>query len=187
MIKINVLSAEQQKLNAAIADFNTQQYNRSFSERHPKLGKMIKCAICLYRHRANERGCGQVFTFRVGDYEIFREDEKGDLVPAYRTCVQPDSKPTMKQIVGAAQFKKKRLKQHPNKGKLQFIERVRTVFEYELTNYELGTEAQFDARLKRARVVARRQLHAERELRDRAVRRQQDQSRRINLGLTTRA
>jgi hypothetical protein len=182
MIKINVLSAEQQKLNAAIADFNDAQYQKSFSERHPELGKMIKCAICLSRHRANERGCGQVFTFRVGDYEIFREDEKGDLVPAYRTCVQPDSKPTMKQIVGAAQFKKKRLKQHPNKGKLQFIERVRIVFEG-LTNFELGTEAQFDARLKRARVVAARQLRAERELSAREVRRRQDQSRRINRGL----
>lgn len=182
MIKINVLSPEQQKLNAAIADFNTQQYNRSFSQRHPELGRMVNCQVCSRRHRANERGCGQVFTFRVGDYEIFREDEKGDLVPAYRTCVQPDSKPTMKQIVGAAQFKKKRWKQHPNKGKLQFIERVHTVFEG-LTNFELGTEAQFDARLKRARVVAARQLRAERKLSAREVRRHQDQSRRINQGL----
>ena len=47
--------------------------------------------IASRRHRENERKCEQVFTFSVGDYEIFREDEKGDLVPAYRTCVQPDT------------------------------------------------------------------------------------------------
>jgi hypothetical protein len=88
---------------------------RSFSERRPELGKMIKCQVCGRRHRENERKCEQVFTYRVGDYEYFREDENGKLVPAYRTAISPDEKPTRKQILGAACFAKMRFNPHASK------------------------------------------------------------------------
>lgn len=35
--------------------------NRSFSGRHPELGKMINCRVCDMRHRQNERKCEQKF------------------------------------------------------------------------------------------------------------------------------
>jgi hypothetical protein len=31
--------------------------SRSYSERHPELGKMINCQFCGLRHRQNERRC----------------------------------------------------------------------------------------------------------------------------------
>lgn len=198
MIKINLLSPEQQALSAAVMAFNEMQYNRPFSERHPELGKMVNCAICGERHRQNERGCGQVFTYRVGDYELFREDEKGELVPAYRTCVQPDEKPTPRQIVGRAAFTKKRFNPHPSKTKLLFIQRTREAFvkygfylldEKSDKFKELTPPVQelvkkdFQEDLQRARVLAARQIRREREFSDREVRRRQDSSRRINRGL----
>ena len=198
MIKMNLLSPEQQKLTAALLAFQDSQYNRPFSERHPELGKMINCPICLERHRANERGCGQVFTYRVGDYELFREDEKGELVPAYRTAVQPDEKPTPRQIIGAAAFKKKRFNPHPSKVKLLFIQRTREAFQnygfYLLDEKSDKFKAltiavqelvkkDFQEDLQRARVLAARKIRRDREFSDRKVRRQQDRSRRINRGL----
>src|SRR6266404_7287931 len=98
MIKINVVGDLQKAINAVL--FAIQ--DRSFSGRNPELGKMVNCRVCGTRHRLNERKCEQKFTYSVGDYEYFREDEKGDLVPAYRTAMQPDEKPTKRQVQGAA-------------------------------------------------------------------------------------
>lgn len=42
--------------------------NRSFSGRHPELGKMIKCQVCGLRHRKNERVCKQKFA--TGRYDL---------------------------------------------------------------------------------------------------------------------
>jgi hypothetical protein len=160
---------------------------RSFSERHPELGKMVNCQICKMRHRVNERKCEQKFTYRVGDYELFREEvneETGEihLVPAYRTAVQPGERPRLKQIVGAAQFVKKRFHPHHSKVKLQFIQRTRIVFER--LGFITDTDKEtFEKNLQRARVVAARELRKERELSDRAYRRRRDQARRTNRGL----
>jgi len=182
MIKINVLSPEQQKLNAVIAAFNTAQYNRPFSQRHPELGKMINCQVCRSRHREHERKCEQRFTYTVNGYEYFRADENGNKVPDYRTCVQPNERPTVRQQVGRAAFAKKRFHPHPSKIKLQFIERTRAVF----TRLGFATDSDketFEKNLQRARVLAARDIRREREFSDREIRRRQDQSRRINAGL----
>lgn len=157
--------------------------NRSFSARHPELGKMVNCRICGTRHRENERKCVQVFTYRVGNYEVFREDENGDLVPAYRTAVQPNEKPTMKQVMGRAAFAKKRFNPHPSKIKLQFIERTRKVFLDLGFDIDEKDKEKFEKNLQRARIVAARQIRKEREFSDREYRRRRDQARRINLGL----
>jgi hypothetical protein len=182
MIKINVLSPEQRLLNAAIADFNTAQYEKSFSGRHPELGKMVNCKVCGTRHRVNEKKCEQVFTYRIGDYELFRENENGELVPDYRTAIRPDQKQTKKQREGSARFAKKRFNPHYSKEKLLFVERTRKIFQ------ELGfsledTGEVFQKNLHRARILAAREIREERELRDRAIRRRQKVSRRINKGL----
>src|SRR5271157_976154 len=173
---------------------------RSFSGRHPELGKMIKCRICGLRHRQNERKCEQQFTYSVKDkdgrkYEQFREQteeeqkgkndsEKDTLVPDLRTAISLNRKPTMKQFLGAAQFAKKRWHPHHSKIKLQFIERTRVMYDQLKFVWNLlGTPNTTTSKLQRARVYAARQLRKEREFRDRAARRRQDLSRRINRGL----
>lgn len=66
---------------------------RSFSGRHPELGKMINCQFCGHRHRENERNCKQVFA----------KDKNG------KDRVAPQ---TRKGIYGAAMFAKRRIHPH---------------------------------------------------------------------------
>jgi hypothetical protein len=81
--------------------------SRSFSGRHPELGKMIKCQVCGRRHRAVEK-CEQKFV------ELYIEEdiETGEKTTVFATALQPGKKPTLKQHIGAAAFKGKRLKPH---------------------------------------------------------------------------
>jgi hypothetical protein len=119
----------------------------------------------------------------VGNYEYFREDEKGELVLAYRTAIVPGEKPTTKQVVGQAAFAKKRFNPHHSKIKLLLIERTRIVFQQLRFDINETDKKIFQKNLQRARVVAARQLRREREKCDRAARRRQDYSRRMNKGL----
>ena len=177
------------ELQAAVDSALTKIHDRSFSGRHPELGKMAKCQVCGLRHRVNERKCEQVFTYRVGDFEIFREEENEEtkeikLVPDYRTAVRPDEKPTKGQIIGRAAFAKKRFHPHLSKFNLLFVERTRVIYnQLKFVWNFLGTPAATASKLSRARVIAKRQLHKEREFREREIRRRQDLSRRINRGL----
>jgi hypothetical protein len=191
-----------EQLDAALGDIRS----RSFSGRNLHLGKMIKCQVCNLRHRENEKKCVQAFTYRIGDYEYFKEEtnEEGEtkLVPDVRTAQDAAIKSvgtvTKESVVGKAAFAKKRFHPHPSKIKLQFIERVRKVYEelkFELVDAEseefkaLSLDEQkaladkMQKNLHRARVVAARQLRKERELSDRKYRRMRDTARRINLGL----
>jgi len=183
MIRLNLLKPNYRTpLQKALDDAIATLRNRSFSQRNPHLGKMINCPVCRSRHREHERKCEQVFTYRIDDYEYFIEDENGNKVPDYRTAVRPGEKPTVKQQVGRAAFAKKRLRPHPSKIKLQFIQRTREVF----TRLGFATDsnkATFEKDLQRARIVAAREIRRERELSDREYRRRTDQSRRINRGL----
>lgn len=179
------------ELQAALDDAEKIIQGRTFADRHPELGKMVKCQVCGTRHRKNEKKCEQVFTYRVGDFEIYRMDEKtNELVPDYRTAVRPDEKPTKRQVSGAATFAKKRIHPHPSKIKLQFIERTRKIFEELGFPLERGEteevtdfKKKFEENLQRARVLAAREIRVDRELKDRAARRRTDRSRRINRGL----
>lgn len=189
-------TASPEQVAAALAEVR----GRSFSGRHPELGKMVKCHFCGLRHRVNERKCEQQFTYKVRDkngrvYERFREkteEEKKDkseveqatLVPDLRTAISLNRQPTIKQFLGAAQFTKKRWHPHHSKVKLQFIERTRVVYDQLKFVWNLlGTPNTTASKLQRARVYAARQLRKEREFGDCAKRRQQDLSRRINRGL----
>jgi hypothetical protein len=170
------VSAEVQKAIDAVMESIT---HRSYSERHPELGKMIKCQVCGTRHRKNERNCKQVFTYSIGDYEYFREDEKGEMVPDYRTCMRPDERATRAQVVGRQSFAKKRLKPHPSKVKLLLIEKTREIFTQ--LGFSLDDKSEnFRENLQRCRVLAARDIRMEREARERAARQRADQSRRIN-------
>jgi hypothetical protein len=183
MIRLNLLKPNYRTpLQKALDDALAEIHNRSFSQRNPHLGKMINCPVCSTRHRQHEKKCEQVFTYRIGDYEFFRDDENGNKVPDYRTAVRPGEKPTVKQQVGRAAFAKKRFHPHPSKIKLLFIEKTREVF----TRLGFATDsdkATFEKNLQRARIVAAREIRREREFSDREYRRRTDQSRRINRGL----
>jgi hypothetical protein len=192
-----------EQLEAALGDIR----GRSFSGRNPHLGKMIKCQVCNLRHRENEKKCVQAFTYRIGDYEYFKEEtneETGEtkLVPDLRTAqdaaIKSVGKVTKESVIGKASFAKKRFNPHPSKIKLQFIERVRKVYEelkFELVDAKseefkaLSLDEQkaladtMQKNLHRARIVAARQLRKEREFSDRKYRRMRDTARRINLGL----
>lgn len=186
-----------EELQLAIANATLTLQRAPFSKRHPELGKMVNCPVCSTRHRQHERKCEQVFTYRVGDYELFREDEDGNLVPDYRTALRPDEAPTRNQVIGRAAFAKKRFHPHPSKIKLLLIERTRAAFE-RIGFYLLDVKsekyknltpevqklvlADFQEDLHRARIIAAREIRREREISDREYRRRADQARRINHG-----
>lgn len=115
---------------------------RSFSARHPELGRMVKCQVCNRRHRDSIK-CEQKFV------ELWVEEdlETGEKTVIYATAVQPKGteirgqisaeQPTMKQILGAAAFKTKRLNPHPNKRNLQYVELVRALTPDEFDEVDL--------------------------------------------------
>lgn len=184
-------------LQSAIAEATKAIGARPYSERHPELGKMVNCKVCGTRHRVNERKCEQVFTYRIKDYELLKENEDGKLVPDYRTCVGEGEKPTRNQVMGRLAFAKKRYNPHPSKIKLLLIERTRAVFE-RIGFYLLDVKSEkfkaltpevqklvlgdFQEDLHRSRIIAAREIRKEREFSDREYRRRADQARRINLG-----
>jgi hypothetical protein len=91
-------------LDKAISDFKESQESKSFSQRHPELGKMINCAVCGLRHR-DRVVCNQRFAL----YE--------------------DGTERVNEHVGNSIFNKKRFHPHPNKRNLQLIERTRYNFD----------------------------------------------------------
>jgi len=161
MIKINMLSTEKQQLNAAVTAALEAIRSRSYSARNPHLGKMIKCQICLRRHR-----------------EIVKCELR------YSTGRWADDQPliasqtTVRGVMGASRFSKKRFHPHPNKRGLLLVERTQQLFPQHQPFYTKPEDA-----MKAARTEALRQLKAERRHRRRVRNKQQDISRRINAGL----
>lgn len=129
---------------------------RSFSGRHPELGKMIKCQVCRLRHRDSQK-CEQKFSKLWVEEDL----ETGEKTTVYAVAAQPKGteiphqisaqQPTENQIIGAAAFKGKRLNSHPNKRKLQFIELVRALVPDEFTDEDLQR-----ARKKAARILIKK-------------------------------
>jgi hypothetical protein len=118
---------------------------RSFSGRHPELGKMIKCAVCNLRHRDSIK-CEQKFV------ELWIEEdlETGEKTSIYAVLLPSRGRRnlTLKQTYGAAIVKGKRLHPHPNRRNLQLIEQVRALLPDEYDENDL----------KKARTRARRIL-----------------------------
>jgi len=88
-------------VSGAIAKLRAEIADRSFSGRHPELGKMVKCQICHLRHRSSI-----VCKERV-------------LIPTAQT---------RKGVYGAAQFQKKRLKPHHSHQLLQLVQLTQELF-----------------------------------------------------------
>jgi hypothetical protein len=162
MIRINVQSAENLKLNQAVAKFVNDFKQRSFSGRHLNLGKMVNCPVCDRRHRSSII-C--VPKYAVGKYD----PEKKPLIA---------SQTTHKGVYGAAAFAKKRLHPHPSKRGLLLIERTQKLFHENEPFFKVPQE-----NMEFSRIHATRELRAERSERSRATRRQRSIAYRINLGL----
>jgi hypothetical protein len=124
----------QNVVNEALAKI----HNRTFSGRHPELGKMIKCQVCLLRHRESIV-CKQVFAKR-GGLELIagQTPETESVVDAKR----------IRLLLGAKPFKGKRLHPHLNKRARLFVELVRQLVPNEYTQEDLDN----------ARTKAKRQL-----------------------------
>jgi hypothetical protein len=91
--------AGQKAAEAALAEI----HGRSYSGRHPELGRMINCQFCNLRHRENERKCVQKFT------TVVNRGPEEKIVPE-RTAPQ-----TKKGVLGAKMFEKRRLRPHSNR------------------------------------------------------------------------
>lgn len=159
MIRINLLSKEEIALADAVSKFQAEQYSKSFSERNPDLGKMIKCQICTRRHRSS-----QVCEQRFALYE--------------------DDTPVMAPLTGKSFLRSvgqlpKRINRHPNKFGLQLIERTRIVFHRDFPPIEDTPEEAAES-LKLARKKAFKELQMARKSESRRIRLQQKESRRAN-------
>lgn len=111
---------------------------RSFSGRHPELGKMVKCAVCGFRHRSSIV-CKQKFVVKWIEEDV----ETGERTEFFATALpQPGEFPpraeTFKQKFGASIVKGRRIKPHPNRRNLIYIETVRAFTPDEFTPEELA-------------------------------------------------
>lgn len=156
-------------LQSAIDETLGDIRSRSFAHRN-NLGKMINCPVCTRRHYGAQ--CEPTYAILHVEEDL----ETGVKTNVYRVANQK----TRKGVLGAAVFAKKRLHPHLNQRKLQFIERVRTLFGF--GTFDEDT-AEFKAALKVARTKASRQLRAERIERAATRRHMQNVSRRINWEL----
>ena len=161
MIKVNMLDVERQKVNAAVAAALRTIRNRSFSGRHPELGKMVNCPVCDRRHRGAI--CGPVYA--VGRYAT----EKVPLIA---------SQDTYKGIYGAHTVAKKRLRPHAYRRGLQLVQRTQQIFSLFEPYISDPQEC-----MREARKAAYRQLTEERKKEAKRKCDQQKLSRRINHSL----
>ena len=95
--------------------------DRSFSGRHPELGRMIKCQVCRTRHRGSQ--CEQKFAVLYITEEL--NDETGQFEIVRESSLAKD---TLKGVAGAAQFKGKRKMSRANQRGLQLVELTQTLF-----------------------------------------------------------
>ena len=159
-------------LDAAVASFLAEYKAKSFSGRHPELGKMVNCPICDLRHRSSVT-CKQRFTIDP------KTKETRELRP-------PDGLTglTRFQVLGRKPFAGKRINPHYSKKRLQLVQR--TIERFPLHNgLWPSTEGKttelvaMEVARREARADLREQLVAARSVKQSTRHR----SRRINHGL----
>ncbi len=154
-----------QEVADAIAKFREDFKGLSFSGRNPQLGKMIKCQVCLKRHRSSQV-CHQVFT--TGTHDPAPEGEKKLLVAAE----------TRKGILGAAKFAKQRINPHHSHKLLELVQLTQDLF----PKY-FGVQIKDPQKaMQAARGEAQKILTRKARARRRITRNKQELSRRINRG-----
>ncbi len=168
-----------EEVQKAAEKLHKELQEKSFSGRNPQLGRMVNCSVCDSRHRAAQV-CEQKFA--MGSSRRPVEDQI--LLVAAKT---------RNGVLGAKQFKGKRLKPHPSKANLQLIQLTQDLFPMHFPFYRVPepenatpeeiTKQEIESAtnaMTAARVDARRMLLQKSYLLRRRRRRQQDISRRIN-------
>jgi hypothetical protein len=161
-------------LDKSISEFKASQEAKSFSGRHPELGKMINCHICSRRHRSVQV-CQQVFATSTREGEPLQ----GELVP-------PDGMTTLTkyQVVGRAPYKSKRVNPHYSKKRLQLVQRTQQLFPDHFGVWPSTEEKSAEmVAMQMARRQAREELEAKRGKKRAKLQTAQHNSRRINRGL----
>lgn len=158
------------ELQQAIAKFNKEHAEKSFSARHPELGRMVNCQICGNRHREHDPivVCTQRFCTSKHDSSVLLTSDSAHDGPA-----------TIKDVIGAAAFAKKRHNPHINQRKLQLVELTRKIFHEEFEPYFTDHVKSMHEARRAAKAILKA---AHRAVSDK-LRQQQDISRRINRGL----
>lgn len=159
-----VPSNTQEELAKAIASFDESFASRSFSGRHPELGKMVNCQVCSLRHRSSQV-CHQRHVVNLTPPEGLT-----DL--------------TRFQVLGRKQFEGKRVNPHYSTKRQQLLQR--TIELYPLHDGMYASTEQFTVEqvtMHAARREARESLEKERSDKRSALQSAQHRSRRINRGL----
>ncbi len=150
----------------AVAKFREDFVFKSYSERHPEIGKMVNCPVCLRRHRGIIK-CEQQFA--TGTHDPAPEGEKVVLIA---------NQNTRKGVYGAAQFAKKRVRPHHSAALLQLVELTQQLFSKYYPRISDPEKAMQAARGEALQIL-RRKRRAFRQVRNN----QQYESRRINRSL----
>jgi len=162
----NVHMNAQNDLAAAIKNFEDEHKEKSFSGRHSELGKMMKCQICNRRHRS-----------AIECIQRFALDENE--IPRTGSNIPGQAHQTRRGALGVLDNSKgKRILPHHSSQLLQLVQLTQDMFPAEQPFWPTPEEA-----MRRARTLSGRILRRKRARIDRAVQRQQDVSRRINVGL----
>lgn len=156
-----------QAVKEAIEGFRARFEQRSFSERNPELGRMLKCQICLTRHRSS-KVCRQKFA--TGTHDPRPEGEKKLLVA---------SQATIKGVWGALGFAKKRRSSHHSHRMLRLVQLTQDLFPKYYPGQINDPEKAMKAARGEAHAILRRGYV---KVRQGVVARQQE-SRRINRSL----
>ena len=143
-------------LNEAVQKAQEALSNRTYSGRHPELGRMIKCAFCSRRHRETLVVDGQVYIC----VKQFAKDEEGN---------------ERKNLGGPKG--KGRLLPHPSKLNLQLVQRTQELYPYNQPYINDPV-----SNMQESRTQAQRELKQERAQRAKVKRDQQKKSRKINRG-----
>jgi hypothetical protein len=161
VIRINLQTQKNLERNQLVTKAFNVLRARSFSGRHPEVGRMINCPVCDRRHRGN---------ICEPKYGVGRWDpEKKSLI----ACQD-----TQKGVLGAVGFAKKRKHSHPSKRKLQLVQRTQEIFHEYWPYFTNAKEC-----MEMSREEAVRQLKKERAKTSKFFRSVKDVSRRINAGL----
>lgn len=128
-IDINTLSAPAPKISSealkAIAEFEAAQEEKTFSQRHPELGKMFNCRVCGTRHRPPH--CEQRFAkVRIGHKELQKLAKKHHLLIPDQIRQTEPMEPKRRYGMGS----NKRINPHWANKRLQLVQLTRDLISY---------------------------------------------------------
>lgn len=155
---------QNETLTKAVAEFTKAQEAKSFSGRHPELGKMVNCRVCSTRHRS---------------IHVCEQRHVVELIPPPGLTGL-----TKNQVVGRAAFAKKRVMPHYSKRRLQLVQLTQQLYPlHEGLWPSTETKSSEMVAMQVARRYAREELAIARRAERSEKQSARHRSRRINRGL----